>query len=689
MTKMTYHHALPAGHRIEEFELKSVLGAGGFGVTYRGFDHQFHREVAIKEFLPSEVAMRRPNGASVTPRSDEENENYQHGLARFLDEARLLAKFDDPYIVRVHRYMEANGTAYLVMEYREGESLAQLLARRKQPLEEEEARRILFEVLQGLQAVHEHDYLHRDIKPSNIYLRRDGPSMLIDFGAARYAIGEHSHSLLGMMTPGYAPYEQYSFTSKQGPFTDIYATGATLYRCLTQRAPVDAAERIAAVTENREDPYIPTIQAAAGRYSDALLAVIDWMLQLRASDRPQTVDEVLDVLGDKPTLPRSRRPVAATALEETVKLPLSSTLNVIRVQPGQPGWVGDWFRREFQAVALQLSGNPRMRRLLTQFKDIRERSYTNTTRWILATAQSLSVRWQRFDTSPRARAFAALVGILFALLLLAYKLTSWQQLPAGTAQAASNTLPPASVVIIPAGTGVIGNMAVDDDDDPLYPQTLRIAQPFALGRQEVTFDEYDRFSTATRRRKAPNVAGWERGNRPVINVTWQDASDYAAWLSQQTGKRYRLPSEAEWEYAARGGRRTNYWWGSTIGDGNANCKACGSPWDGKQTAPVGSFVLNPFGLQDTAGNVAEWTCTIASGINTPLSAPCADSADPRRRSVRGGSWNSPAYSLASWARASEKPDTRSPEIGFRLLEELTPEEVPEKTPEKKPAEPAS
>lgn len=675
MATTTYHHALPAGQRIEEFELKSVLGAGGFGVTYRGFDHQFHREVAVKEFLPSEVAMRRPNGATVTPRSDEENENYQNGLARFLDEARLLAKFDDPYIVRVHRYLQANGTAYLVMEYREGESLAQLLARRKQPLEEEESRRILFEVLQGLQAVHAHDYLHRDIKPSNIYLRRDGPSMLIDFGAARYAIGEHSHSLMGMMTPGYAPYEQYSFTSKQGPFTDIYATGATLYRCLTQRAPVDAAERIAAVTENREDPYIPTIQAAAGRYSDALLAVIDWMLQLRAVDRPQTVDEVLDVLGDKPTLPRSRRPTAASALDETVKLPLTHSIGTVRVEPGQPGWVGDWFRREFRMVTQQLFGGPRMRRLHSQLTETRQRFYANTTRWILGTAQSLAVRWQRFETSLRARALTGLAGILLALLLLSYQLTPWQQLQAGAVQAAVSIVPPAAVVVIPAGTGVIGNLAVDDDDDPLYPQTLRLTQPFALGRQEVSFDEYDRFSTETRRRKAAD-GGWGRGSRPVINVSWQDASEYAAWLSQKTGRRYRLPSEAEWEYAARAGRRTNYGWGQAIGNGNANCKTCGSPWDGRQTAPVGSFVLNPFGLQDMAGNVAEWTCTIAAGISTPLSAACADSADTRRRSVRGGSWNSPAYALAGWARASEKPETRSPEIGFRLLEELPAEQTP-------------
>lgn len=675
-TPTTYHHALPAGTRLEEFELKSVLGAGGFGVTYRGFDHQFHRDVAIKEFLPGEIAMRRPNGATVTPRSDDDRENYQFGLNRFLEEARLLAKFDDPYIVRVHRYLQANGTAYLVMEYREGESLAQLLSRRKVPLEEEEARRILFEVLSGLQTVHAHNYLHRDIKPSNIYLRRGGACMLIDFGAARYALGEHSRSLMGMMTPGYAPYEQYSFTSKQGPFTDIYAVGATLYRCLTLRAPVEAAERIAAATENREDPYVPAMQAAAGRYSDALLAVVDWMLQLRATDRPQTVAEVLDVLGEKPTLPRSRRPVPASPLEDTVQLPLtvaSGTVPVLAVKPGEPGWIGNWFRREWARLAQRLLGGPRVRKLRAQVNQAWQRQYHAVTRNILAAAQSVAAQWQRYENSARARALTALAGVLFALLFLSYRATPWQDVPQfGPAPEVASAAPDAATpatVIIPAGSGVIGNVTVDDDDDPYYPQAFRVAQPYALLRHEVTFEEYDRFCEATRRRK-PADEGWGRGRRPVINVSWEDAYDYAQWLSAQTGRRFRLPSEAEWEYAARGGRRTNYAWGNLIGKGYANCLSCGSPWDGRMTAPVGSFAVNPYGLQDMHGNVAEWTCSVAVGNRVPLSAACVERDNPRRRSVRGGSWNSPPWALANWARASEKPETRSPEIGFRLLEEL-------------------
>jgi formylglycine-generating enzyme required for sulfatase activity/serine/threonine protein kinase len=673
MSKQTYHHALPPGTRIEEFELKSVLGAGGFGVTYRGFDHQFHRDVAIKEFLPGEIAMRRADGATVTPRSDEDDENYRFGLNRFLDEARLLARFDDPYIVRVHRYVETNGTAYLVMEYRDGESLAQLLTRRRSALGEDEAKRILFEVLSGLQTVHAHNYLHRDIKPSNIYLRKGGACMLIDFGAARYALGEHSRSLMGMMTPGYAPYEQYSYTSKQGPFTDIYAVGATLYRCLTLRAPVEAAERITAVTDGRDDPYAPLTQSLAGAYSDSLLAVVDWMLQLRAADRPQSAGDVLNVLGEKPTAPRSAwPPPAASAYEETLRLPMASRTGALPGIVRPPGWLGDRLGRGLDLLGQRLFGGPGMQHLRAAVNDGWQRLSTTLTRWIMGSADTLAALWRRYESSRRARSASWLTGLVFALLLLSYQTTPWRQVSgfgAVPANAATLSQDLPDMVVIPAGVGVIGNIEVDDKDDALYPQSLRIARPFAMGRREVTFDEYDRFCVATNRRR-PDDGGWGRGDRPVINVSWQDATAYAAWLSAQTGRQYRLPGEAEWEFAARGGRQARYWWGNTAGKGYANCKDCGSPWDGSQTAPVGKFALNPFGLQDTAGNVAEWTCTVAAGSRVSLSAPCAETGEKRPRAVRGGSWNSPPYALASWARASQTPDTRSPEIGFRLLEEL-------------------
>jgi formylglycine-generating enzyme required for sulfatase activity len=315
-------------------------------------------------------------------------------------------------------------------------------------------------------------------------------------------------------------------------------------------------------------------------------------------------------------------------------------------------------------------GHPRVIRIREQISRFEQQQSERITAGLLQMAAAVATHWRRYAESRKAHALTGLLGLLFAFFLYAYLTTPWYLvtgLEIAVRPGEKANLP--TMVIVPAGKSMIGDIRVDDKDDPYWPQTLRIAQPFALGRHEVTFDEYDHFCEATGRRK-PDDAGWGRGRRPVVNVSWLDATDYAAWLSEKTGRRYRLPSEAEWEYAARAGQRTVYWWGNSIGSGNANCRKCGSPWDGRMTAPVGSFSMNDYGLQDVAGNVAEWTCSRSVGSRVPLSLPCADKEDSRRRIIRGGSWNSPPWALVTWSRASEKPDTASSEIGFRLFEEL-------------------
>lgn len=183
---------------------------------------------------------------------------------------------------------------------------------------------------------------------------------------------------------------------------------------------------------------------------------------------------------------------------------------------------------------------------------------------------------------------------------------------------------------------------------------------FALGRFEVTFDQYDAFARATGR-PLPADQGWGRGRRPVINVTWEDARAYADWLSQQTGQRYRLPSEAEWEYALGAGSKTLYWWGQEFSPGQEICFNCGTPWDNRGTAPVGSARANPFGLQDMGGNVMEWV------------ADCAAAATPcQARVVRGGAFNRPEDALRTTARRSLGADSRLPMLGFRVARELAP-----------------
>ena len=289
----THHQALPLQTRIAEFELVEVLGAGGFGITYKAIDHQFQREVAIKEYLPSDLAVRAQDRSTVVARSGNHEDNYQYGLKCFLDEARTLARFKHHNIVRVLRFLETNGTAYLVMAYEEGQTLTEYLVKHGPVLEQSRLQSIFVAVMDGLMAVHAQNFLHRDIKPGNIYIRSGGSPMLIDFGASRQALSEHSRTLTSVLTAGYAPIEQYSSKGRQGPWTDIYALGATMYRCVTGNAPPEASERMGAVGEDEPDPYLPALQVAPqGRYHPTILKLIDWMMKLRPHERPMTVEEV-------------------------------------------------------------------------------------------------------------------------------------------------------------------------------------------------------------------------------------------------------------------------------------------------------------------------------------------------------------------------------------------------------------
>ena len=283
-------HALPRGHRLQEYELVRVLGFGGFGMTYLGFDHNLDKAVAIKEYLPSDIAARTADH-SVAPQASEFRGDFQWGLDRFLDEARTLARFDHRHIIKVYRFFEAHGTAYIVMEYAEGETLSAYLER-KGTLSEAELKGILYPLLDGLEEVHGADFLHRDIKPGNIVLRDvDGSPVLLDFGAARQAIGAKSRSVTSIVTPGYAPIEQYSSRGRQGPWTDIYALGGVCYRALTGQVPDDATDRM------RNDPLVPVSQRCASRVSGAFLSAIDVALSVDEGDRPQSVAAWREAMG--------------------------------------------------------------------------------------------------------------------------------------------------------------------------------------------------------------------------------------------------------------------------------------------------------------------------------------------------------------------------------------------------------
>ena len=226
------------------------------------------------------------------------------------------------------------------------------------------------------------------------------------------------------------------------------------------------------------------------------------------------------------------------------------------------------------------------------------------------------------------------------------------------------------LVEIAAAEFAMGSGASSLEADERPRRTVKLPR-YAIGQYEVTFDEYDAFARATGR-ALPDDKGWGRGPRPVMNVSWEEAVAYTQWLSEQTGQRYRLPSEAEWEYAAGAAARTLYWWGNAPGEGRANCFNCGSEWDASRSAPVGSFSANPLGLHDTSGNVAEWVqdCYQPNYQDAPVDGSARITVGCTRRVVRGGGFNSPASTLRITKRDQQLASMRADDLGFRVVREL-------------------
>ena len=279
--------ALPRGYALHEYQIEQTLGIGGFGLTYLATDSNLNLKVAIKEYLPGDLA-QRGDDQSVRPKAESAFESFKWGLSRFLDESRTLASFRHPNIVRVLRFFEANRTAYMVMEFVAGQPLGEWI-RSRRPLEQSAVLGIAGPLLDGLDLIHRTGYLHRDIKPGNIFIREDGSPVLLDFGSARAA--STGTELTAIVTPGYAPIEQYHSHGQQGPWSDLYAFGGVLYWMITGKRPVEAVARV------RQDMLPPAAQAAdRARYAAELLAAIDWALTPHEERRPQSVSEFRSAL---------------------------------------------------------------------------------------------------------------------------------------------------------------------------------------------------------------------------------------------------------------------------------------------------------------------------------------------------------------------------------------------------------
>ena len=294
MSKPQPNVALPVGYKLGEYVIESMLGKGGFGITYKARDTKLSSTVAIKEYFP-QASATRASDSTIRPFTNGV-EDFKWGLREFLKEAQALARFKHQHIVRVLRFVEANATAYMVMEYEEGESLDVYLKRSGGYLNEQMLLNVFIPVLSGLQAVHDAGLLHLDIKPDNIYLRSNGQPMLIDFGSARQAKTDGEQTGKIALTPAYSSIEQYPGIGETGPWSDVYSMGATLYRCITGKPPFDSLKRYQAKQAKQVDPYIPATEFDRPIYSRHIRESVDLAMALMPEARPQSAQQLQKAL---------------------------------------------------------------------------------------------------------------------------------------------------------------------------------------------------------------------------------------------------------------------------------------------------------------------------------------------------------------------------------------------------------
>ncbi len=277
-------NALAVGARVLEFEILRLIGVGGFGIVYLAYDHSLERHIALKEYMPSSLA-ERTSQSHMAVRSERHADTFDAGMRSFINEARLLARFDHPSLVKVYRFWEGNGTAYMVMPFYEGLTLKQTLQAMPAPPDEAWLKLLLAPLLDALDIIHQEQCFHRDIAPDNILMLADGRPLLLDFGAARRAITGMDQAFTVILKPGYAPIEQYAevATMQQGAWTDLYALASVVFFAINGRPPTPSVTRMVS------DAQVPLALSAAGRYSADFLQVIDRALAVRPDDRPQSV----------------------------------------------------------------------------------------------------------------------------------------------------------------------------------------------------------------------------------------------------------------------------------------------------------------------------------------------------------------------------------------------------------------
>jgi formylglycine-generating enzyme required for sulfatase activity len=858
-------HALQSGYMLREYRLEKLLGEGGFGLTYLAIDTNLDKKVAIKEYMPSEHAIRESD-SKIIAKSDSSTKVYNWGLNAFINEAKTLAKFEDPNIVRVHRFFKANGTAYIVMEYCEGGCLIDRISKHKH-MPEDDLKKLMSSLANGLQLVHNDGILHRDIKPDNIMFRLDGTPVLIDFGAARQAIGTKSRKVTTIITPGYAPLEQYSSEGTIGPWSDIYSLAAVAYLCLTGKRPPDIMNRL------HEDK----VAKLGDRVNSSLfLKSIDSGLELQIKNRPQSLSEwsaswekhkinnkaqdtvEIEVVKQQNSSPiyannprhsnnqqTVRRPISArpdvnpagmtkinknykslakkkgkkvsvfriiglfliflgliaiavvsyelyikykkpqlvTTIQDTQSIeaqgqekvdqptdqtttPIVDNSNtdnktIIEVQKllNNLGYTVsvdgvlnirtiesikkfeeeknlivtgtidnillDELNREWQSIDKKAWEIAKKTNTVESFQSYID-SYPNTlnAEQVPFYLEKISAQKQKIldennlkldelkkqqQEQERFNQIAQVKRQLIKNIQIELKRIKFKQLNTdGTIDSSTrsaimayqklkksniNGLPTKTLlfqlrselkwtgrtageiikdckqcptmVVIPAGSFMMGSNTGKVNEKP--PHYVKINE-FILSQSEVTFEQWDACLADKICKHNPMDDMLGRTTLAVMNVNWDDTQLFLKWLNNKSKRKYRLPSEAEWEYAARAGTTTAYSWGDNIGNNNASCIGCNTGIDNNKINKIKNYPPNAFGLYDMHGNVWEWTadCWHPNYSGAPSDGEAWEPNGCKRYVVRGGSGGNSPEDLRSASRGAQDSKQRLNSIGFRV-----------------------
>jgi serine/threonine protein kinase/formylglycine-generating enzyme required for sulfatase activity len=648
---MSHEHkySLPSGVRLRQYIIVRLLGHGGFGLTYLADDTKLSRKVAIKELFPMDFAVRERDGMTVVAKSPRDRTHLEWARQRFVEEGQTLASLHHPSILPIYEIFEEHGTAYLVTAFIEGVNLEDWLRKVRRPAEKE-LRSIAVCLLEALEIVHERGYLHRDVKPENILMdRRDRRPILIDFGNARVAAGLKTANMTAVLTKGYAPVEQYQSKARQGPFSDIYALGAVLYRAIKGVAPEDSLDRW------DQDKVEPLCQRPPPGYSLEFLSTIDKALRVRREDRWQNCEEWKTALGvSDPIFPRPLGPLPK--LSRIVLIAVALGLLVIAGIGFEP-WIKD--------------------HLLTSDSS---------------------------DTVDDGRNSPAPAGPTPPVVIAT---------PNPTPAPAPPDPTPLPLAPVTPDLATLDHPYVNSLGMKFVPVPVRNGRKLLFCIHETRKRDYGEYAAGHPSLDPSWQAPMDKGvpvsefpDHPVVNVSMDDAEAFCVWLTESErasgridGRHvFRLPTDDEWSCAVGLGTMENpgdspmnksraykdvFPWGRSFnpfgnpvgnyadeamkkryGEGLAQDSYIKGYNDGyATTAPVMQFPANTFGIYDLGGNVMEW---------------CAGNYDSRKnppQTRRGGSWKTdgtygferPFEKLSSSSRNAGYKDSRETDVGFRCV----------------------